>query len=65
MLVAPGQEFQIVHVVVVIARGSQNFKRQVSYDGRSSAEHSGGSFIREEVPQGLRNDQPGGLISRE
>lgn len=41
VLVAPGQEFQIIDVVVVIARGSQNFKRQVSYDGRGSAKDSG------------------------
>lgn len=41
VLVAPGQELQIIDVVVVIARGSQNFKRQVSYDGWGSERTTG------------------------
>lgn len=37
VLVTPGQELQVIDVVVVVARGAQNFKRQVSYDWRGSA----------------------------
>lgn len=51
MLVAPGEELQVVHVVVVVARGSQDFKRQVSYDRRGSARTVGGVGLHQ--PCGL------------
>lgn len=57
VLVAPGQELQVIDVVVVIARGSQHFKRQVSYDWRGSAQGQGGLVIREEIH---RRTHPGG-----
>lgn len=37
VLVTPGQELQIINVIIVIAGGPQHFKRQVSYDWRGSA----------------------------
>lgn len=48
VLVAPGQELQVVNVVVVITRGPQHLKRQVSYDWRRSAKDAG-EFISEEA----------------
>lgn len=78
VLVASGQELQIVNMVVVIARGPQNFKRQVSYDWRGSAKQWG-QFVREQIPcpshhgstsiqRGpvcMFNDQHSGFISQE
>lgn len=74
VLVTPGQELQVIDVVVVIARGAQNFKRQVSYDWRGSAKddrtiHQRGLTMVATPQRGgyslHDNDHCGGLVSQE